>query len=200
MTASGAIDGCGADASWQTGVDQLKAWELDMDTANKWKEGHKNMMRKTTEALKDGVLLGKDPYEVGDYVNGPLHEGCAANNNTILTLQNLTARAEQQGRRLIYQCHGKGTLDEVAAFLIGCGPYHYYGLGGWHGVGKHGNFSEHWIPGAFDRKLGEPLGDGQYDAGTKEWSRQFASGTTVRFNAGSNTGDIVWGEESLMLV
>ena len=28
------------------------------------------MMRMTTEALADGVLLGKDPWEVGDYVNG----------------------------------------------------------------------------------------------------------------------------------
>lgn len=201
MTASGVIDGCGADASWQNGVDQMTRWELDRDTAHAWKKGHKKMMRRTTKALKDGVLLGKDPWEVGDYVNGALHEGCKAKNDTIVTLQNLTQRAAQQGQRLIYQCHSKkGDLDEVAAFLIGCGPYHYYGMGGWAGVGKHGNFSEHWMPGVFDRKLGEPLADGKYDAETKEWTRTFASGTIVRFNAKTNTGNISWGEETSMLV
>jgi hypothetical protein len=49
------------------------------------------------------VLLGKDPWEVGDYVNGALHEGCAAANDTINTLRNLTARAESLGKRLVYQ-------------------------------------------------------------------------------------------------
>merc|ERR1712070_167010 len=96
VTASGVVDGCGADASWQTGVDQ--DWDLDDVTAAAWNVGHKEMMRSTTEALGDGVLLGKDPWEVGDYVNGALHEGCAATNDTIVTLQNLTHRAAQQGR------------------------------------------------------------------------------------------------------
>ena len=68
MTSSGVIDGCGADASWQTGVDQAKDWHLNDTTAVAWREGHKSMMRMTTEALADGVLLGKDPWEVGDYV------------------------------------------------------------------------------------------------------------------------------------
>ena len=59
--------------------------------------GHREMMRDTTLALGDGVLLGKDPWEVGDYVNGALHEGCAASNDTINTLRNLTALARAQG-------------------------------------------------------------------------------------------------------
>merc|ERR1711966_593438 len=157
-------------------------------------------MRQTTESLKNGVLLGKDPWEVGDYVNGALHEGCAASNDTILTLQNLTARAQQQGRRLIYQCHGKGNLDEVAAFLIGVGPYQYYGTGGWNGLGKHGNFSEHWMSGVFDRNLGEPLGDGEYDLATKEWKRSFASGTVVRFNTENKKGDISWSDGNAVMI
>jgi len=136
VTASGVVDGCGADASWQNGVDQAKAWDLDSATAAAWRDGHKDMMRSTTEALGDGVLLGKDPWEVGDYVNGALHEGCSASNDTITTLRNLSHNAEQQGKRLIYQCHGTGSMDEIAAFLIGVGPYQYYGLGGWHGTGK----------------------------------------------------------------
>ncbi len=70
MTGSGLIDGCGADASWQNGVDQAEGWHIDNSTAMAWDSGHKAMMRMTTEALADGVLLGKDPWEVGDYVNG----------------------------------------------------------------------------------------------------------------------------------
>ena len=141
MTRSGVIDGCGADASWQTGVDQAQDWGLTLATAEAWDAGHKQMMRDTTAALAPhGFLLGKDPWELGDYVNGVLHEGCVAENDTITTLQNLTARAKAQNRRLIYQCHGGrgNVLNEVAAFLCGAGEYHYYGLGGWNGVGSSG--------------------------------------------------------------
>lgn len=193
MTASGFVDGCGADASWQTGVDQN--WGLDDATAAAWAEGHKEMMRGTTKAIGEGVLLGKNPEEVGDYVNGALHEGCAAQNETVNTLRNLTQLAQQSERRLIYQCHGRGNLDEVAAFLVGAGPYHYYGLGGWHGTGKHGNFSEHWMPGVFDRTLGAPVADAAYDSSTDEWTRSFASGTFVRFNAKTNKGEVSWGSD-----
>lgn len=194
MTSSGVIDGCGADASWQTGVDQAQKWHLDNATAEAWDAGHKAMMRMTTEALGDGVLLGKDPWEVGDYVNGALHEGCAANNDTIITLRNLTAIAKKQGRRLIYQCHGHGNIDEIAAFLSGVGEYHYYGFGGWRGTGKWGNFSDHWLPGVFDRHLGQPNSDATYDQRTDTWSRGFSSGTRVTFNAKTNKGTIVWGK------
>ena len=127
LTMSGVIDGCGADASWQTGVDQQTAWGLDAKTAQAWDVGHKEMMRETTALLGDGLLLGKDAYEVGDYVNGALCEGCPATNETVLLLQNLTARAKATGKRLLYECHGSGRLDEVAAFLCGAGEYHYYG-------------------------------------------------------------------------
>lgn len=194
MTASGVIDGCGADASWQNGVDQ--DWDLDDATAAAWGKGHREMMRSTTEALGDGVLLGKNSWEVGDYVNGALHEGCDAANTTVNTLRNLTQVALQQKRRLIYQCHSKtGTLDEVAAFLVGAGPYHYFGLGQWHGTGKDGNFSEHWMPGVFDRALGAPLDDAVYDPSTDDWTRSFASGTVVTFNAKTNAGTISWGSD-----
>jgi hypothetical protein len=193
MTASGVIDGCGADASWQTGIDQAKTWEISNATAAAWMQGHKDMMSMTTDALADGVLLGKDPWEVGDYVNGALHEGASASNETILTLRNLTALSKAQGKRLIYEIHGKGTDDEIAAFLIGVGPYQYYGLGGWSGTGRDGNFSEHWIPGVFDRALGEPLADPTYDAATYTWSRSFKSGTKVVFNAKTNKGGTTWG-------
>ena len=40
---------------------------------------------------------------MGDYVNGALHEGCAAENETVTTLRNLTATGRALGKRLIYQ-------------------------------------------------------------------------------------------------
>ena len=46
LTKSGVIDGCGADASWQTGVDQ--SWGLTAEMAAAWRDGHKQMMRETT--------------------------------------------------------------------------------------------------------------------------------------------------------
>ena len=55
MTRSGAIDGCGADASWQTGVDQAQEWGLTAATAEAWDAGHKQMMRDTTAALAPHV-------------------------------------------------------------------------------------------------------------------------------------------------
>ena len=63
------------------------------------------MVKMTTAALADGVLLGNDPREVGDYINGALDEGYAASNGTIIALRNLRL-AKTYGRRLIYQCHG----------------------------------------------------------------------------------------------
>ena len=74
------------------------------------------------------VLLGKDPWELGYHVNGVLHESCNADNTTINTLRNLSAAAGATPRAganfsgpLIYECHGHGNLNEVAAFLIGAG-------------------------------------------------------------------------------
>ena len=62
MAGSGVIDGCGADASWQTGVDQASGWGIDNTTATAWDAGHKDMMRMTTEALQVqwyGSTVGK---------------------------------------------------------------------------------------------------------------------------------------------
>ena len=101
-TKSGLVDGCGADASFQDG----HKLHLSPATAAAWQIGHETMMRQTTAALDPGgVLLGNDPWEVGDYVNGALHEGCAAENATVITLRNLTAHWQQmgkRGKRLIY--------------------------------------------------------------------------------------------------
>ena len=134
---------------------------------------------------------------LGPALGPPLlaHEGCAASNETVTTLRNLTATAATLGRRLVYQCHGECKIDEVAAFLAGAGPYHYYGCGGWVGTGAHGNFSEHWVEGVFGRRLGAPLADGAYADGV--WTRTFRSGTAVRFDAKTGKGKIRWGGEAV---
>ena len=82
-------------------------------------------------------------------------------------------------------------VHSVAAFLCGCGEHHYFGTGGWSGTGRHGNFSEHWVDGVFGRPLGAPVADAAYDAATGTWSRRFATGTRVTFNAATSKGSIV---------
>jgi hypothetical protein len=190
-TKSGFIDGCGADASFQN----AHKWHLSPETAALWQIGHETTMRQTTAALgPGGVLLGKDPWEVGDYVNGALHEGCAAENATVNTLRNLTAhwqRMGERGKRLIYQCHGKqnNTANEIAAFLIGAGEGHYYGTGSWDGDAK--SMLNH-RPAEMDKKLGAPDGPAVYDNAAATWSRSFATGTSVSFNAITGKGSIRW--------
>ena len=55
MTASGVVDGCGADASGRMGSTRTGA---SARRRRAWDSGHRQMMRETT-ALGDGVLLGK---------------------------------------------------------------------------------------------------------------------------------------------
>jgi len=79
-----------------------------------WDRQRHATLRATTAALGDGLLLGKDPQEIlfpwqyGEkvpYVNGVLHEGCTASNDTVNTLRNLTAYSQATGNRVVYECH-----------------------------------------------------------------------------------------------
>ena len=80
----------------------------------------------------------------------------------------------------------------MPAFLIGAGPYHYWGLGGWVGV------QGHWLPDVMDRKLGAPDADGAYDAATQVWTRTFGNGATkVVFDLKTNTGNVSWADTTL---
>eukprot|EP00038_Savillea_parva_P002713 m.116872 g.116872 ORF g.116872 m.116872 type:complete len:514 (-) comp10932_c0_seq2:1779-3320(-) len=200
LTDSGVIDGCGADASWQR---DPTGGTTSRDTALAWDTGHRQMMRDTTLALGDGLLLGKDPWEIDYHVNGALHESCDPTNITINTLRNLSAAAAASPRAgsafsgpLVYECHTHCTTapsckDSVAAFLIGAGPYHYWGTGGWPTPDGH------YIPDVMDHTLGAPDGDAVYDATTTVWTRTFAGGaskggTTVTFNVSAGSGSISW--------
>jgi hypothetical protein len=83
----------------------MKDLDLDLEAATAWADGHRQMMKDTTAALGDGLLIGKDWAELGDHVSGVLQEGCSASNSTIAMLQSLGARAKALKKRLVYQCH-----------------------------------------------------------------------------------------------
>lgn len=118
-----------------------------------------------------------------------LQEGCTASNDTINNLLTATAAAQRDNRTYTYECHSNGTPSDLAAFLIGAGPYHYWGFGPW--VTPHGNYSSAWLP-EFDRPLGTPLADAVYNPHTMTWTRAFAGGAHVSFDASSNKGSVVW--------
>lgn len=201
LTSSGVIDGCGADFS-ATGKNNwyfhntkfiAKWFNVNTETAQAWNDGHRQLMIDTTRALGDGILIGKDSAELlDDHVNAVLHEGCGGDNTTIHLLRKLTEASRSTGRRMVYQCHTKrNSVHTMAAFLCGAGKDHYFSMGGWNG-GRSG-FSDHWHAN-FDRPLGEPLFDCEYNGKTSMWTRVFASGTVVRFNATSNQGIIEWAD------
>lgn len=79
--------------------------------------------------------------------------------------------------------------DQLASFLIGAAPGHFFGAGSWtcdhtdrEGVSWHPEYS---------RPLGPPLSNGTLIG--KTWIRRFGFGTTVTFNAETGKGTIAWG-------
>ena len=119
-------------------------------------------------------------------MNGALHETCDATNDTVTTLRNLTATAAALGCRLIYQCHGGCTIDEL--LLAGAGPT----LLRLRGLGRRRRARE--LFGALDGgrlrpPARAPLADAAYAGGI--WTRAFASGTTVSLTRGRGGGDPV---------
>jgi hypothetical protein len=207
MTASGVIDGCGADFSSLAGPGPqggsvsvanatamvIKDMHVDSATAAAWVGGKRQMLRDTTAALRDGLLIAKHPFELGDYANGVLQEyqNTPVSNATIVMLQEMAARAKTLGRRLVYQCHVTAVNEttNLPAFLIGAGADHYLAIGGWSGASLAS--VGHWDP-AFDKPLGEPLADGTYDSFSGLWTREFKSGTQAWFNAKTGTGRVSW--------
>lgn len=146
------------------------------------------MLTDLQKALGEGPLIANhaygpphDPMEAGS-VSFSMIEGFGANNASI---QQLLMNAEN-GRGVV--AHGRGSEDDLAAFLIGAYHRAYYGLGGW-SEGKH-DFNNHWLP-QFALPLGEPLSDATYDASGGTWNRQFAHGVNVTFAVKINRGKIV---------
>ena len=77
---------------------------------------------------------------------------------------------------------------KLAAFLIAAGPGSYYLCGGW------GSSSVAWFP-IYDLPLGPPLSNATLANGV--YTRRFASGTSVRFDARSEPqiGTIDWAKD-----
>ena len=179
-----------------------KDMNLDLATATAWAAGHRQMMIDTQAALGAGLLIAKDPAELGDHANAVIQEdGCYRRNSTVNNLRNLTARrraAGEAGKSWVYQCHGRDTTnDTLAAFLVGAGDGDFLTVGGWYN-GVDGHWSDD-----FARPLGPPLADAVYDTATQTWSREFASGTKATFTPHINahgqdmggTGTVVWGNK-----
>lgn len=206
MTASGHVDGCGADFSamgtnrWADHTAANIAADLGLDnaTAAAWAAGHRQMMHDTQAALGAGLLVGKDGAELGDHVHAVLVEdGCYKRNATVNSLRALAARARAAGpaaRSWVYQCHGEdSSTDTIAAFLAGAADGHFLTVGGW-----SDGAASHWSD-DFSRPLGRPTGDAVYNGTT--WHRGFSSGTRVTFTPHINAhgrdmggvGTIVWG-------
>jgi hypothetical protein len=183
------MDGCGADASQQQGSYVLG---LAPAVSAAWTAGHVQAVAAATAAVGalGGVLLGKVPAQLGVSTNGILQEGCNGSNATVSALRAAAALAAATGTRLLFECHADSAAEaSLAAFLVGAGEDHYWGTGPW--VTPAGGFAGAWLP-EFERPLGAPLGAAAYDAATATWSRAFASGTAVTFNAATGAGAIHW--------
>jgi hypothetical protein len=178
----------------------------------RWDVGHRTMLRDTTLALGDGLLLGNSYplQELGYAVNGILQEGCSWNDNggfnaTIGTLRKMARDAAATPRfgsgfagPLVFECHTRcctslcslpnnqtiGCEDTAAAFLIGAGSDHYFGTGEW---ADGARLTSDYILGLMDVPLGDPDGEAVYDPAGTLWTRTFAGGvaaggTTVTVN------------------
>ena len=189
MTATGLIDGCGADASQQTGAYVLG---LAPDVSAAWTTAHVQAVAEATRAVVaagGGFVLGKLGSQLGVSTNAVLQEGCSASNDTITTLRDAAARARAGNTRSLYECHGDPTESNIAAFLVGAEVDQYFGFGPW--VTEDGGFAGAWLP-DFDKPLGAPLAAAVYDAADGTWRRAFAAGTNVTFDAKRNVGSISW--------
>ena len=191
LTPSGAarMDGCGADASQQRGSYILG---LDPAVAEAWTAAHVQAVAAASAAVAalGGVVLGKVPAQLGVSTNGILQEGCNGSNATVSALRAASALAAASGTRLLYECHADSASEaSMAAFLVGAGEDHYWGTGPW--VTPAGGLGGAWLP-QFELPLGAPLGEAAYDAASATWTRAFASGTAVTFNAATGAGSIKW--------
>lgn len=185
QTRGGLLDGCGADASQQTGA---YIPGLAPAVAAAWTSGHVAAVAATTAALAPagGLVLGKLANQLGVSTNGVLQEGCGADNATVNTLRAVAAAALAANTRYLYECHFTvSSEDTIAAFLVGAGADTYYGTGPW--LTPCGGVER---PGVLDKALGAPLADGAYADGV--WTRAFASGTRATFNADTGKGSVVW--------
>ena len=98
---------------------------------------------------------------------------------------------------IMFQSHGPCpshaddpvTINNIAAFLIGAGPYSYYMCGSWT------NPPLDWWP-IYDFALGAPLSNATLGE-DGIWKRSFESGTKATFDTNTETGTIEWAKTKL---
>jgi len=199
MTKSGLVDGCGIDGSQQRAGTSAIPGPFAAGVADAWNSGKVCMMNGTTNAIGQGLVLGKLPSElggVGGYANGILQEGCTNSNATVTNLRAVAQRSRANGNvPLVYECHANAADESsMAAFLVGAGENAYWGFGNWVNY-TAANMDTRWLS-VFDRKLGSPEADAVYDEAGSMWTRSFGSGTKVTFNARTEVGTIAWADDT----
>ena len=156
-----------------------------------WGEGLLNLTREVQEALGDDkLLIGKVANQ--SYVKAVQIEFFSPSNSSIeeLILGAEVGQVVQAHVPVGVKCSSDLT-DYIAAFLIGAGEYSYFGCGHWNVEGD--DTSPLTWRAEYDKPLGAPKGPAKYDNGT--WTRSFASGTEVMFDAKAKKGTIKWSEE-----
>eukprot|EP01079_Euglenida_sp_SAG-EU17-18_P000692 gene692-384_t len=137
-----------------------------------------------------GVLIGKKPDQLG--INAYQIEFFTASEDSIAELQ----AGVKQGYLVQAHTHSADTCgcscmnDTAAAFLIGAGPYSYYGSGEWIAQDLD-DVQRRWCPPIFERPLGAPTGDA-VKGSDGIYRRSFSSGTKVEFDTKTNHGNIQW--------
>ena len=92
-------------------------------------------------------------------------------------------------------------INSLAAFLIGAGEGAYYACApGWTTDPRWPAVADPWLDSLpqYRRALGAPLGNASRSA-RGMWTRRFASGTNVSFNAETGNGRIAWGDGTVDL-
>ena len=89
--------GCGIDGSQQR-ADTPEIPNVSPQLASEWDEGKVCMMNATTNAIGEGLVLGKMPWELGrarGYANGIIQEGCGNSNATVTNLRAVAERSKE---------------------------------------------------------------------------------------------------------
>jgi hypothetical protein len=135
-------------------------------------------------------------------------EDFAATEGCILALQELAGRGLRVEAHAGYFEDGSDAacahppINSLAAFLIGAGEGAYYACApGWTTDPRWPAVADPWLDSLpqYRRALGAPLGNASRSA-RGMWTRRFASGTNVSFNAETGNGRIAWGDGTVDLV
>ena len=195
LTATGALDGCFEDRAGEEGFPGITP-----ATAAAYARGHDAVLRSLQAAVGTNDFIIANNYALPG-IRATMLESFNASEGAIEELQALVAAG------FIVQAHAGYTADgadnhcasvvnSLAAFLIGAGEGSYFACSRdwqidpeWPAPGHASDWMT-WHP-EYSRPLGTPTGPGQRSA-AGIWTRAFALGTQVEFDAHSGIGTITW--------